>query len=89
MGDITSFGTSTLKSFCNIAIGKIDYFEVTRFKTQRISAEIVADFTKSWSTEYNFFLAGSFEVVSFETGSFESFPFVQIGLDEVLAMMRC
>ena len=30
MGDITSFGTSTLKSFCNIAIGKIDYFEVTR-----------------------------------------------------------
>ena len=29
----------------------IEYFEVTKFKTQRISAEIDADFTKSWSTE--------------------------------------
>ena len=53
----------------------IKYFEVIKFKTQRISPEIVADFTKSWSTEECFFLAGSFEVVSFEAGSFESFPF--------------
>ena len=53
----------------------IKYFEVTRFKTQQISAEIVSDFTKSWSTEDCFFLAGSFEIVSFKAGSYESFPF--------------
>ena len=53
----------------------IKYFEVTRFKTQQISAEIVSDFTESWSTEDCFFLAGSFEIVSFEAGSYESFPF--------------
>ena len=53
----------------------IEHFEVTKFKTQRISAEIVADFTKSWSSEDCFFLAGSFEVLSFEAGSFEFFPF--------------
>ena len=47
----------------------IEYFEVTKFKTQRISAEIVADFTKSWSTEDCFYLAGTFEVVFFEAGS--------------------
>ena len=52
----------------------IEYFEVTKFKAQLISAEIVADFTKCFSTEDCFFLAGSFEVVSFEAGSFESFP---------------
>ena len=53
----------------------IEYFEVTKFKIQRISAEIVADFTKSWSSEDCFFLAGSFEVLSFEASSFEFFPF--------------
>ena len=53
----------------------IKYFEVTRFKTQQISAEIASDFTESWSTEDCFFLAGSFEIVSFEAGSYESFPF--------------
>ena len=53
----------------------IQYFKVTKFKTQQTSAEIVADFTKSWSTEGCFFLASSFEVVCFKTGSFESFPF--------------
>ena len=29
----------------------IEYFEVTKFKTQQISAEIVADFIRSQSTE--------------------------------------
>ena len=53
----------------------IEYFEVTKLKTQQNSAEIVADFTKSWSTEDYFFLACSFKVVSFEAGSFKSFPF--------------
>ena len=53
----------------------IEYFEVTKFNTQQISAEIVADFTKIWSIEDCFFLAGSFEIVSFEAGSFEFFPF--------------
>ena len=53
----------------------IEYFEVTKFNTQQISAEIVADFTKIWSIEGCFFLAGSFEIVSFEAGSFELFPF--------------
>ena len=66
----------------------IEYFEVTKFKTQQISAEIVADFTKCFSTEDCFFLAGSFEVVSFEAGSFESFPCEQIDLDEVLTILR-
>ena len=66
----------------------IEYFEVTKFKTQQISAEIVADFTKCFSTEDCFFLAGSFEAVSFEAGWFESFPCEQIDLDEVLAMLR-
>ena len=33
----------------------IEFFEVTKFKTHQISAEIVADFTKSWSTEDCFF----------------------------------
>ena len=51
-----------------------EYFKVTKFETQRISVEIAVDFTKSWSTEDCFFLAGSFEVVSLETSSFESFP---------------
>ena len=46
----------------------IEYFEVSKFKTQQVSAEIVAHFTKSWSTEDCFFLGGSFEVVSFEAG---------------------
>ena len=53
----------------------IEYFEVTKFETLQISAEIVADFTQSCSSEDCFFLEGSFEVVSFEAGSFESFRF--------------
>ena len=53
----------------------IEYFEVTKFKTQRIWAEVTAYFKKSWSTEDCFFLAGSFQVVSFKAGSFEFFTF--------------
>ena len=53
----------------------IKYFEVTRFKTQQISAEIVSNFIESWSTKDCFFSAGSFEIVSFKAGSYESFPF--------------
>ena len=36
----------------------IEYFEVTKVKTQQIPVEIVAYFTKTWSTEDCFFLAG-------------------------------
>ena len=53
----------------------IKYFKATKFITHQISAEIAADFTKCWSTEDCFFLAGSIKVVSFEAGSFESFRF--------------
>ena len=52
-----------------------EHFEVTKLKTQGISSEIVADFTKGWSIEDFFVLAGTIEVVSFEAGSFEYFPF--------------
>ena len=53
----------------------IKYFEVTIFKTQQSSAEIVVDFTKSWFTEDCFFLTGSSH-------------FYQNGLDEVLAIIQ-
>ena len=53
----------------------IKYLGVTKFKTTRISAEIDAAFTKSWSSEVCFFLVGSFEINSFKGGSFASFPF--------------
>ena len=66
----------------------MEYFKVTKFKTQRTSAEIIADFTKIWSNEDCFFLAASFEVASFHLVHLNLFPFAHIGLDQVLAMMR-
>ena len=53
----------------------IECFALTKFKSQRIWAEVTADFKKGWSTEDYFFLAGSFEIVSFEAGSFKFFTF--------------
>ena len=76
LDNITSPATYTLKPFRYIITWKpdgktpeleykfIEYFEETKFKIQRISAEIVTDFTKSWSTEE-----------FFEAGPLESFPF--------------
>ena len=72
---ISRLGNMTEKMFPELEDEFIKYFEVTKFKIHRISAEIVGDFTESWFTEDCFFFFLAFVFVSYEAGSFESFPF--------------